>query len=1065
MSNPTQEQVIAELRKRGRSSDEIRYAILDKQHKKYEDFLSTNVGLQEDENYKLVKKEYNNVLTERAKLFADMQARAADDPSVIKNLDAFIRAVNETGADVLGSPVDVTNFALQQVGLGSEEPLFGSKMLARSLQSMNMGYYDSSAPDRSIRSNQSEEKNDRVPAATIADMPPSTRPYAVAGEEAATSLALASPIAYAARLRTPLQIANMSKSAPSLREGIPGMIDFAAKNPDKFRNLESSVAVLSGVGGGIAETVAPGDPNARMIGSISGALSSTVLPLSAQASYKLLNKVSFGTVDKLKNAITLRFGGAETAVAKKFQEVIVAEGSDPKQLAKKIDDFIKQNPQYLNQQGNLSAGLATGDDTLLAIERSLIAGDKEISKKAAEQTANSILEMRKLYNSSLKISDSNPELVREIADARINQLNIITGLRVSKAVNKINLIESNLLQKSSPNVNFAKQEAAKEIKKIFDKTFEDLRTTESQLWNKIDKTIRLSGDETESALKNLSSDIDGLSGIALPTALKKMQSLNFNAKAGLSSVSSGDLLKARSDLGKQMRQAMSGAKPDRDLTRRLYNLQNAVTNDLSKGANSAQVRIANSASKNTYNFLDLNVVNKMAQRSFGGNLKKPDLVLDELLMGKSQPAFQTFFDLMLAGGKGAYSKQLRDPIAKFYHAMANDVVGQSGKVDLEKLGAFLTKHEVGLKALGLYDNIRKPEVQAHLVKKLQTSMAQLSNNFTSKSMAGKIIKNNNVNSHVSKILFESPSRNADLKLLVNLSRKKAPGVNNAKALEGIQQSFVENLLEQSIVKYTAPNAKVASDLISGQKILDALSKKQGKFSLEEDLISSKLIGRSQMDQIKAMAKRAKEFEESVLKRASGAKIEGIPPSSDYIVDIIGRLGGATFAAASPLGQGVGHELIIAQIGSQAGRTFLQKMPNAKLGDLMKEAMLDPVLMKRLLERPTSITARKSNDFQLRALMISKGLIEEREAYALEGSEAKSESLKSAIKTLAGRGKSKLEIMAHFEKKAREDGTNIGPYMLDQVQSILDISGKDRARMMQNYDIERKPYKLKRKYRN
>ena len=205
--------------------------------------------------------------------------------------------------------------------------------------------------------------------------------------------------------------------------------------------METSVAILSGTGGGIAEAVDPGDPTTRMIGSIAAPLSPSVLPLVAQGSYKLLNKVSGGTVNKLRNAISTRFGDGTDAVARQLQDTVVAEGANPADLAKHIDNFIKKNPQYANKQGNLSPGLATGDDTLLAIERSLIAGDSKISKSAAEQTAGSIKEMRSLFNSALKISDNNPELVRVIADSRIDQLNIVTGLRVAKATKKLELMQ------------------------------------------------------------------------------------------------------------------------------------------------------------------------------------------------------------------------------------------------------------------------------------------------------------------------------------------------------------------------------------------------------------------------------------------------------------------------------------------------------------------------------------------------------------------------------------------------------------------------------------------------
>lgn len=1086
MTQATTDQAIAELRKRGYSEDQISFAQLDNKYKSYQGYLAENIGLQGEEDYKLAQKEFSEVAGKRSKVFADMQAKASDRSTPGRKMDAIGRGVLETTADIAGLPADAFQGALNYITDEEDEHILGSKNLSRNLQALGLGYYDSSKGPEFGLAGYSEEPE------TIADMPANTRPFAVAGEEAATAGAMAFGVGHLARGRTAMQLANpvrdsmipLSRSNPLaavqntagfIRNSAKDMVDFAAKNPQKFRNMETSVAILSGTGGGIAEAVDPGDPTTRMIGSIAAPLSPSVLPLVAQGSYKLLNKVSGGTVNKLRNAISTRFGDGTDAVARQLQDTVVAEGANPADLAKHIDNFIKKNPQYANKQGNLSPGLATGDDTLLAIERSLIAGDSKISKSAAEQTAGSIKEMRSLFNSALKISDNNPELVRVIADSRIDQLNIVTGLRVAKATKKLELMQKNLSAISSPNVNVAKQQNAQKIKKVFDDVYEDLRTTEDQLWNKIDKTIRLNGNETESALKNLSAETDGLRGIGLPGILKKMQNVGYNSSNGISSVTSGDLLKARSDLGKQIRIAMRGDNPDRDLTRRLFNLQNSITNDLTKSANSVQIRLANNATKNRYEFLELPVVNQMRKRSIGGTLNKPDLVLDSMLMGgKSQSAYQTFNDIVSAGAKGQIkstagytkgTKELADPLARFYYAMANDVVGVSGKVNLEKLGGFLTKHEQGLKALGIYDNLKMPEVQAHLVKKLDESAKKIAKNSASKSMAGKVKKTGDINTSVKNITFNSPNRHNDLKSLVHLSKKKAPGVDNAKALEGIQQSFVENLLEQSIVKYRPPGQKVDfSELISGKKILDALSKKQGKYTLEQDLISSRMLDKTQMDQIKAMAKHAQQFEESVLKRASGATIKDIPPGSDYLLDIVGRLAGATIASASPLASNMGNQLIIAHIGSQAGRNFLQKLPNAKLRDIMKDAMLDPLLMKNLLERPATIFAKKSRDYKLRVMMVSKGIIEEEEAFELEGADNKTTQIKNAIATLANQGKNRGEIMADFEKESRREGTTIGPYMLDQVQSILDLSRQERTSIIEQFEIPKKT-RLKRRSRN
>jgi hypothetical protein len=302
----------------------------------------------------------------------------------------------ETTADVAGFIPDVSQGITNAIVGGNAENPLGSKSFSRNLQALGLGYYDSSkgGPDFF------QIKDGEEPA-TIGDMPPSTRPYAVAGEEMSTAAATTMGIGALARGRTAMQLANpvrdqmvpmtlknplapIENTAGFIRNSTKDIIDFAAKNPAQFRKMETSVAILSGIGGGIAETVAPGDPTARMIGSIAAPLSPTTLPIAAQGSYALLNKVTYGSVDKLSNAIAMKFRGREgalDAVGRKFQDAVVAQGVKPEDLVNQIDNFIKNNPQYANQKGNLSAGLATGDDTLLAIERSLIAGDSEISKK------------------------------------------------------------------------------------------------------------------------------------------------------------------------------------------------------------------------------------------------------------------------------------------------------------------------------------------------------------------------------------------------------------------------------------------------------------------------------------------------------------------------------------------------------------------------------------------------------------------------------------------------------------------------------------------------------------
>lgn len=1052
MSQITQEQIRAELRRRGVSEREIGLSHMDDKHKEYEEFLKTNVGLQGDPAYQDVLNEYRNLSQQRAQAFSDFQAQKADNSSPGAKADALGRGIVEGVGQVAALPVEAVNASprlLKLVPGGlekgefesfSEDPLGGSKDMRRVTQGLGLGYYKQN-PSR-LGLTDSDEP------AQVGDMPPSTRPFAVAGEEIGAAAAFAAPIAMAAKGKTALQIASLEKSANPVSQ----MVAYAAKNPLANAGLESTFAVLSGAGAGVAESVAPGDSSARMIGAVATPLAPIAIPGLTLGLVKLAGGQS---LEKLGTNLKIRLGDTDSAAAKLLQQGIIDAGGDPTRLANSIESFLKKNPQYRNKQtkGDLSPGMITNDPSMLAVERTLIETDKQVKKTAADQSRKAIIEMDRLYNSVLGIKGADPELLRIVADARKAQLNAVTGLRVKNAVDKANILQSRLQGFAVPGVPQVKEKTARQIKKIFDDTHTDLRTTENQLWNRVDRTLRVTPTETEASLLKIASEPEGMVGINLTDGLRKLTKKTGNTAVSLQS---DDLLKARSEISSQIRAAMKGDNPNRDLARRLHDLETSIVDDLRSAGSGTQLDLASDATRNRYEFLYLPPVQQMWSKGLQSNLKKPDLVLDSLLKGKQQKVYQTFDDIMQAGAKGVYQKDMRDPLARFYYAMANETIADGSTVDLTKLGTFLKTHEQGLKDLGIFDDLKKPEVQAHLVKRLEQSTKKLKNNFETKSLAGRVLKTGRVDDFIGNILSGSEKRYIDLRDSVNLARKHS---DPSRALEGIQQSVVENLIQQSTIKYGK------SSYLSGNKLLESLSQKQGKRTLEQDLVSSKLLTKKEMDSIKAMANRAKDFEESLMQRASGEELKSISEGlgTDAFVDIVGRLAGATLASQSILAGGA-PSLIVAHIGSQAGRKFLDKMPTLKLREILTEAMLDPVFMKALLEKPTSATARGNSQRKIKYLLASKGLLSPDDQYQIEDPEANTQALMQETMQLARAGKNKLQIMDLYEEAARKPNSDIGPYMLDQVQSLVGVNDEQRARIMKQYEDKKMDYFLKRRGR-
>ena len=1067
MSQVTIEEINAELRRRGVSQNKIELSKMDSDHKEIEEYLKTNIGLQSDPNYQKALSEYEALTNKRAQAFSDMQAQKADDPSVGAKVDAAARGTVEGAGQMLALPAEAINAAPQLLnvvpGTGvefesfSDAPFGGSKGFRNVIQSSGLGYYKQ--PSRLGLDDDS--------LAELGDMPPSTRPAAVFGEEVGASLVPGGMIMKAARGRTALQIATLEKSANPVNQ----MIAFAAKKPGANASLESAFAALSGTGAAVAEATRPGDPSARMLGSIATPLAPIVLP---GLSLGLIKLAGGQRLERLGTNIKIKLGDADSVAAKLLQQTVVDAGGDPAKLANGLEKFFVKFPQYRNKKttrtqkqiasgargetildpktGSLSPGMITNDSTLLAVERTLIANDSKIKSATAQQTRQAIDEMNNLYNKVLQIKGANPEFLRTVAQARVSQMNISTALRVKNAVDKANVLQSRLEGFAVPGVPQVKEKTARQIKKIFDDTYTDIKKDESLLWDKVDKTLRVTPSDTEASLLKIASEPEGMLGINLTDGLRKLTKKTGNTSVSLQS---GDLLKARSEVSSQIRNAMVGTNPNRDLARRLHIIEAGILNDLGKAGTGPQFILANNATRNRYQFLSLPPVSKMFTKSLQGNLAKPDIVLDKLLTKTQQEVYQTFDDLMEAGAKGVYQKDMRDPLARFYYAMANETI-QNGSVNAKALGTFLNKHTQGLKDLGIYNDLIKPEAQAHLVKRLN-QWAKNSVESFSKSVAGRVLNTPRVDDFIGNILSGSKKRYIDLRDSVNLARKHT--TKPQRAVEGIQQSVVENLLRSSTVKADG------SGFISGTTLLNNLAQKQGKRTLEQDLIASKLMTPKQVKSIKKMAKRAQEFEAALASRSDGNQLKSIEEGleTDMFVDIVGRLAGATLASNSVLAGGA-PSLIVAHIGSKAGQKFLDKMPTLKLRQILSEAMLDPVLMQKLLLKPTSVTARKNNQKMVKYILASKGILSPDEEYHLENPEAKTQQLKVDVLRFARAGKNKLQIMDLYEEAARKPNSDIGPYMLDQVQSLIGVDDEQRARIMKQYEDKKMDYFLKRRGR-
>lgn len=1054
--------------------NEFSLTALDNLFKENDAFVKDNIALSGEPQVKIAKTNRDNLRNYRAEKFAEVRDRMADDSTSMDKLGAIGRGFNENLAGFLGTPYDISQSIMNTVTGSDYEGYFGSKNLKRNLQALGMGYYDSQ-PSRLL-------KDANQDPATLGDMPPSTRPFAVTGEALGATTLMTTPISVAARGR---QIAEISKT-PSMYSGTAKMafddlVDKAVTNPRMYHTLEAGIGTMSAIGEGAAESVSPGDPNARMIGAFSP-LAITSLPLLAQASLQSLNFLTRGTLEnfgkKISHVVATKMQGEEGT--KKIASDILAKtikegGADPLEIAKliKLDDLPE----------NLSAGQITKSPLLLGIESALIKSSKgELDQTLRIQTEQQMKDVASLYNNVINLKDADPDLVLQIASKRAEMFNFATNSYLKAQENKLLKIYEQSRRFGQPDLvtdpklkEVIASEATK-VKSILNETRKKLADSEKAAWLNVPRDLNANAYETLDAIrKQVSPDELGFElfeQIKLTDVFQKLRQVQ-NVGEGFDivkvpTVSSGDLLDLKNILGDQYRALVVSSNQNANkLARAIQEIRVGVYNDLNKIQGIDQnLKLANAATTNEYNFLDIPIVREINKNTLQGNpVKEPDVVLESRLLKSSngQSQFHSFNDLFRAAAYDDMTAgKITDPLARFYYAAAQSSATATGEINPKTLTDFINRNQDGLKALGVFNKLQDQRNQVVLYKALQKQAKQFVGSQYN-GQIGKLLKTEDVLGFTNDILFKG-QRAKNLQKAINIVRnKKIQGIDSKKAEEGFQQSIIQNILAAAQKSYTQGQGDnfVSGIILDSKKLDDILNKKINGRTLRQDLLQSKVLYEDQLNALSDLSKKAEEFE-SLLNIRSGrqsvlseeqTKLLDKALSEDMMLDTLGRLAGASLASFSVFGGAIGHDLIVAHIGSKLGRNIISKLPNLKIQKMLSKAVQDPSLMKELLERSgrkqEKFNKRKSDITFLAKLQLND-IIDDRERYEIEGRDQNNEKLFSFIQEHLDKGFSPIQVMSEFEKAARNPrvGTT-GPYQLDFVQGYLGLSDAQRMKAIRN----------------
>jgi len=246
---------------------------------------------------------------------------------------------------------------------------------------------------------------------------PDLLPYREGGKTFGESIALA-PMAFGIPIKSAQQISSYINAMSPLLSKLPGgtvsgqlgkfIADTAAlvgqtaqKYPKSFLSAEVAGATGAGIGGGIAESMAPGEAGPRFVGEVAGGfLFPGRMVLSASGNAKDFLGTLVQSISKESR---------EGRAANKLQTILSEAGEDVPALIRKLS-------QPLDGGAPLTAAQKTGSTTLSVLETTLAKNNAQYGADVLKQGSDS-LKAYKLLAERLKEVGS-PEALAKSAELR-----------------------------------------------------------------------------------------------------------------------------------------------------------------------------------------------------------------------------------------------------------------------------------------------------------------------------------------------------------------------------------------------------------------------------------------------------------------------------------------------------------------------------------------------------------------------------------------------------------------------------------------------------------------------
>ena len=295
---------------------------------------------------------------------------------------------------------------------------------------------------------------------------------------------------------------------------------------------------------------------------------------------------------------------------------------------------------------------------------------------------------------------------------------------------------------------------------------------------------------------------------------------------------------------------------------------------------------------------------------------------------------------------------------EFFQNLAADTTNFDGTVNPKTLESFISNNRATIDQLGLTDVLTNTASATRFAERAAAQAKAGSSFAAQKSAAANVLRTNNMNEFVQRVI-----RSSNVSGGLDDAARLAKRSRDPSVMDGLRYAIYETFLD---------TAKTDGGLISGNRLEALLSAKSGNLTLRQTLLKNGTFTSGQMKNIDRLIKKTKQFEAAL---ANTDRAEDLLGGEDVFFDLLLRIGGATVGGNSVIGNATGTPLVAAGAGVRASQKLFDKMPKLRVKSVIAEAINDPKLMATLLEKPTTVKAKASQNRRIYAALLQAGLLD------------------------------------------------------------------------------------------